>query len=330
MSEQRLSGEELDTLLDGVEKGEVEIEEGAAPEADVRVFDFDDQYNVLIGRMSRLAKVHENLVKELTASIGDLVGREPSVQVAYVNACRFGECASRLAPPLALHLVQVNPEHRTALFALDAALAYIMVDQYFGGGGNLKGKQSSLALSPTETRMSKQIASVLARDLGRAWHGAHDFTFTLTEALAHPDDIRVFRAAEIVFEVALQIGFEDTFGEARVILPYSLIEQIRDDLLGEAGSDDDVADSLWQSALARQVNTATVSLSGTIEGVRMNLKRLVELAPGDVIAINMPELISVNVEGVPAFRAMFGAANGHHAVKIVETRYREEDFEENK
>ena len=53
--------------------------------------------------------------------------------------------------------------------------------------------------------------------------------------------------------------------------------------------------------------------------VAVTLRELMEMQPGDIIPVELPEVVSARVEGVPVLQGKFGVSRGNMALKVVES-----------
>ena len=49
---------------------------------------------------------------------------------------------------------------------------------------------------------------------------------------------------------------------------------------------------------------------------QLTLGELMALQPGDVIALDLPDVVSAEVDGVPILECRYGVMNGHYALKV--------------
>ncbi|MDY6980101.1 MAG: FliM/FliN family flagellar motor switch protein, partial [Pseudomonadota bacterium] len=124
--------------------------------------------------------------------------------------------------------------------------------------------------------------------------------------------------SEVVVVSRFHIELEGGGGDFQVTMPYSMLEPIRE--LLDAGVQSDVSerDERWAHALREDIKSAEISLSATLTEARMSLADVVKLRAGDVIPIEMPELVTVRAEDVPVFRGKYGLHDNNMAIKIVE------------
>ena len=105
-------------------------------------------------------------------------------------------------------------------------------------------------------------------------------------------------------------------GDFHVCMPYAMIEPIRDLLYEGMQGDRMEVDERWVSFLSNQVQSTEVKLVANLSEVEVTVRELLEMKIGDVIALDMPESITANVEGVPVLECGYGVHNGQYALKV--------------
>jgi flagellar motor switch protein FliM len=106
-------------------------------------------------------------------------------------------------------------------------------------------------------------------------------------------------------------------GELHITMPYSMVEPIREILDAGLQSDTDERDERWVRALREDVMAAEVDLECDIVRREVTLRDIVDLRPGDVIPIQMPDSSLMTANGVPMFRVVLGRSKENLALKIV-------------
>jgi flagellar motor switch protein FliM len=77
-------------------------------------------------------------------------------------------------------------------------------------------------------------------------------------------------------------------------------------------------DDRWISALREEVKAAEVELESTLAHAKLSLREVMNMKAGDVIPIEMPDMVTLRAEHVPVFRGRLGRAGDNLAIKIVE------------
>lgn len=163
MTDNILSEEEIDTLLDGVSKGDVDIE-GNRVSGEVSNFDFNQQHNIVLSRLPKLQIICDEFIKSMRSNLRKACKKEVAVQLAYLHTRRFSEYQKKLNNPSNLNIVNVAPFNQPGLVLLDSKLLFILVDQYFGGTGALAGRVEPKSFSPIEVKMSEPFVDLIIED----------------------------------------------------------------------------------------------------------------------------------------------------------------------
>ena len=101
----------------------------------------------------------------------------------------------------------------------------------------------------------------------------------------------------------------------------ALMHAICDAILGALGEVDighffPNTDPRWMHELARQIQSAEVTLSAKLASAQATVERLLSLKAGDFIELDLAPLIQGTVEGVPIFEGPYGTSNGRYALKV--------------
>ncbi|HHQ42132.1 MAG TPA: flagellar motor switch protein FliM [Chromatiales bacterium] len=311
-----LSQEEIDALLHGVDSGDVETGQDEPPEDGVRAYDFTSQDRIVRGRMPTLEMVNERFARHFRISLFNMLRRTAEISVGGVQLLKFGEYVHRLYVPTSLNLVRIKPLHGTALFVIDPKLVFTVVDNFFGGDGRFPAKIEGREFTPTETRIIKIVLEHAFRDLHEAWAPVLPVEFEYLNSEVNPQFANIVSPSEVVVVSSFQVELDGGGGELHVTLPYSMIEPIRELLDAGVQSDRTEADERWAEALRYGVRDSLVELTSTLVETTLSLREVMELKPGDIITVDLPEEVELRAEGVPLFRGVYGIANGKHAVKI--------------
>jgi flagellar motor switch protein FliM len=104
-------------------------------------------------------------------------------------------------------------------------------------------------------------------------------------------------------------------GAFHVCMPYAMLEPIRD-LLYSPMPDQTEPDRRWVRMLSKQVQSAEVGLVAQLGTSDVRLRDLMNLKPGDVLPLDIPDLIEASVDGVPVMQCKYGVRNGQYALRI--------------
>ncbi len=313
-----LSQDEIDALLHGVSSSDIDTEGEDEDGGLARSYDFTTQDRIVRGRMPTLEMVNERYARLFRISIFNLLRRSAEISVSGVQMLKFSEYVHSLFVPTSLNMVRIKPLRGTALFVLDPKLVFMIVDNYFGGDGRFHTKIEGREFTPTELRVIEMILEQVFIDLKEAWGPVMALEFEKLNSEVNPQFANIVSPSEVVVVNTFHVEIEGGGGDFHITMPYSMLEPIREVLDAGVQSDRDVTDGRWMEALREEVQSAEVSLSCSLAETELNLREVVDMKAGDVIPIELPNLVTVSAEGVPVFRGKYGLSRGSMAVKIVE------------
>lgn len=313
-----LSQDEIDALLHGVDDGEIETspdeEEGGQL---ARLYDFTSQERIVRGRMPTLEMVNERFARYFRISLFNFLRRAAEISVAGIQVQKFSEFIQGLFVPTNLNVIRMSPLRGRALIVMEPRLVFTAVDNFFGGGGQFYNKVEGREFTPTEMRIIRLILDMVFKDLAEAWKPVMDVNFDYVNSEVNPQFANIVSPSEIVVISTIHVELEGGGGDINIALPYTMIEPIRE-LLDAVTSDRGEVDGRWQESLRAEILRSEVTLSSKLIEKEMLISDVIELKKGDVIPIDMPETVLLQVEEVPVFRGKLGLSDGNYAIEILE------------
>ncbi len=314
-----LSQEEIDALLTGIGTGDVETEAGEVPdESENTLYDFTSQDRIVRGRMPALEMVNERFARNFRVSLFNLLRRNAEISVQGVQMIKFAEYMHTLYVPTSLNMVRIEPLRGSALFVLSPKLVFILVDNYFGGDGRYHAKIEGRDFTPMEQRIIGSTLDIVFSDLQKAWAPLLPIRFDLQRSEMNPQFANVVSASEVVVVNSFHVELDGGGGELHIMMPYSMLEPIRElldaHLQGERGE----VDQRWNKALRDEVFGAKVEVVSQLTEIDLTLGEVLSLKEGDVLPFDMSDHVILNAEGMPTYRCQYGAANGNKALQVEE------------
>ncbi len=313
-----LSQDEIDALLSGVSGGDVETESDDGPDqGEARTYDFASEDRIVRGRMPTLEMINERFSRSYRISLFNMLRRSAEISVGGVEMIKFSEYIHTLFVPTSLNMIKVRPLRGTGLLVFDPKLVYILVDNFFGGGGQFHAKIEGREFTPTEQRVIQIMVDLAFKDLREAWAPVMDIDFEYMNREVNPQFANIVSPTEVVVVSKLHVELEGGGGDMHITMPYSMLEPIREVLDAGVQSDRTDVDERWITALREEVKSAEVELSSTLAEATLSLRDVMRMKAGDIIPIEMPELISLKAEDIPVFRCGLGVSDDKYALKIV-------------
>ncbi|ELR65106.1 Flagellar motor switch protein FliM [Photobacterium marinum] len=313
-----LTQDEIDALLHGVDDVEDDEDSGQESGAGVVQFDFSSQDRIVRGRMPTLELINERFARHMRVSLFNMLRKTAEVSINGVQMIKFGEYQNTLYVPTSLNMVRFRPLKGTALITMEARLVFILVENFFGGDGRFHAKIEGREFTPTERRIVQMLLKLVFEDYREAWSPVMGVEFEYLDSEVNPTMANIVSPTEVIVVSSFHIEVDGGGGDFHVVMPYSMVEPIRELLDAGVQSDKMDTDVRWSKALRDEIMDVPVNIRAKLLDTELSLRDLMELRPGDVIPIDMPEAATVFVEDLPTYRAKMGQSGDNVALKITE------------
>ncbi len=315
MQKEFLSQDEVDALLKGV-SGESDDEPQEQEVKGVRTYNLATQERIVRGRMPTMELINERFARLLRIAMFNLLRRTAEVSVGPVRILKYSEFVRNLVVPTNLNMVQIKPLRGTALFIFDPTLVFLVVDNMFGGDGRFHNRIEGREFTQTEHRIIQKLLQAVFENLAKAWQPVYPVEFEYLRSEMNTTFANIATQNEVVVAYTFTIELGSLSGEFHICIPYAMIEPIRDILSSSMQGDHMEADKRWVKMLSREVQTAEVELVANLGTGSLTLRQILDLNIGDFVAIDVPETINAEVDGVPVMECRYGICNNQYALRV--------------
>jgi flagellar motor switch protein FliM len=315
MANEFLSQDEVDALLKGV-TGEGDEAATDSDGGGIRPYNLATQERIVRGRMPTLEIINERFARLLRIGLFNFMRRSPEISVGPVRVIKYSEFVRNLVVPTNLNIVQMKPLRGNALFVFEPSLVFLVVDNLFGGDGRFHTRVEGRDFTPTEQRIIQRMLDVVFQDYGKAWSPVFALNFELVRSEMHTQFANIATPTEVVVVTTFTIELGSTSGAFHICFPYATIEPIRDLIYSSVQGDHMEPDRRWVRMLSKQVQVAEVELAATLAEFKLTVDEILNMKVGDVIAAEIPPVVTAKVDGVPVFECTYGASNGQYALRI--------------
>ncbi|NNC54966.1 MAG: flagellar motor switch protein FliM, partial [Pseudomonadales bacterium] len=291
-------------------------EDGGAG-GDFSSYDLTSQDRIVRGRMPTLELINERFARHLRVSLFNLLRRSADVRVGGLQVHKFAEYSQSLEMPTSLNTVRIQPLRGVSLFSLQAQLVFRLVDCFFGGDG-VNAKIEGREFTPTELRVVEMFLGQVFKDMEEAWKPLVAVQFEAVGAEINPAMANIVNPSEAIIVSVFHIEVDGNGGDFHVAIPYSMIEPIKDVLDSGMTGESTEVDERWRGALRRDILRANVDLECTVVERDMQLREVIDLEKGDIISVDIPDVLVLRANGVPVFKTRMGTSRGSLALEIIE------------
>jgi flagellar motor switch protein FliM len=318
MSQQILSQDEVDALLQGItgESQSLESETELAPDSNVRAYDLSSQERLVRGRMPALEIVNERFARDLRIGLFNLIRRNPEISIAGNKVQKYNAFLRDIVVPNNFNIVAIKPLRGSGLVVCDSAIIFAAIDALFGGNGKFHTRIEGRDFSPTEHRVIMRVLEVIMAEYRKAWSTIYPIELEYQRSEMQPQFANIATPSEMVLSSSFRLELGDATGSIHVCIPYATLEPIRDLLYSSTQSDGGEPDRRWVNLLKTQIQDAEVEMVAELGTAPATVEQLLSFKPGDFIELDIDPLIQAKVNGVPVFDCQYGMNNGRYALRI--------------
>ena len=315
---EHLSQEEIDTLLKGVDSGEVSTESGRLSAAgEVIPYELGSQDLTHGSHIPAMDMVNERFARRFEKSMSNMIRRSVEVSVEGVQLQKFKDFSGNLKTPANLNLININPLHGSGLFVIEPELVLSTVDNFFGGDGRYQVNMEDREFTPTENHVIQLLLGMSFNDLASAWEPLINLDFVYLRSETDPQFASIVSPDEVVVVTTFSVELDGGNGALHVVMPNSMLDPIKDLDRTGTGAEQNGIDEEWIRALKDGMKQAVVEIDCSMAHTKLALSDVLRLNPGDVIPVDLPELVMVRATKTPIFRGVIGVSNGKNAVQFV-------------
>ena len=315
MSDQFLSQEEVDALLDGV-NGDALPSDDESDASGVKTYDLAKQERIVRGRMPTLEIVNERFARNLRLALFNFIRRNPEISVGQAKIQKYSAFLRNIVVPTNINVMQVRPLRGSGLVICEPNLVFTMIDSLFGGNGKLQTRIEGRDFSPTEQRIIQRLVELVCDEYRKAWKDVFPLELEYVRSEMHTQFANIATPSEIMVTTSFEIEIGETGGAMHFCIPSSTLEPIRDTLYSPVRADHHESDRRWVNMLTQQIQVAEVDLVAELADTTATVEQLISLKPGDFIELDMRETIEAKVDNVPVFECRYGISNGRYSIRI--------------
>ncbi|MEM7081985.1 MAG: FliM/FliN family flagellar motor switch protein [Pseudomonadota bacterium] len=309
-----LSKAEVGALLTGVADGVIKTNSGVKPSGDVSAFEYKSNCHVSSYCPAALVTLYTRTTRRLQTALYTMLRKDISVTLSEIRRHRYDEYFASMKAPICLYTLKESRLPGTALIIFDASLVYGFVDNYFGGEGD-PTEIEERDITPAEARMSRRLLEQLLSIMADTWSDVLTLDFSVRKFETDPSMVTVAASTESMLVVRITIAIGGTPHDCHVAMPLAMIEPIRPRL--EASNQGGLLErARFRRGMQQAIKDARVALSGTLCELPMTLRDLLALSPGDIIPIDLPSTIELDVDDAPVLYGRFGRSRGMDAVSV--------------
>lgn len=316
MADSFLSQDEVDALLKGVNGDEDDAKAEAHDPSEVRPYDLATQERIVRGRMPTLEIINERFARLLRIGLFNFFRRSVEISVGPVRVSKYSDFIRNLVVPTNLNLVQIKPLRGTGLMVIDPSLAFLMVDNMFGGDGRFHTRVEGREFTQTELRIIRRVLDILFETYAKSWEPVFPVEFEYVRSEMNTQFANIATPNEVIVAITFTVELGEVGGEMHFCFPYSMLEPIKDILTSTLQGEVLGVDKRWVRLMTQQIQAAEVEIVADLAKKKLTLHEILNLKVGDVIPLAITEEVDVVADNIPVMRCKYGIFNGQYALRV--------------
>lgn len=284
----------------------------------IQPYDLTNQDRVIRGRMPILDIVYERFIRSFRVSLSNSLRKISTIAMISTDLLKFGEFVNTLPIPSCMCIMRYNELRGPALMVFESKLAYAIIDSYFGGTDRPFTKIDGKEFTQIELAFMKKVMDMAIADLEEAWAPVHKIDAQYLRTEINPQFVGVVPPSDVIIATTLEVEFDSASGTIMIVLPYSTIEPIKQKLSSSFQTDNEMADSIWITAIREHLNDVQTKVIVKLGETDITIGDLVNLKIGDVVPLNQDASgeVDLAVEGKEKLRCIMGIYKGARAVQV--------------
>lgn len=329
---QVLTQDEVDALLNAVNEGDEgdalggdgfdDLDDRDESSENIQPYDLTNQDRVIRGRMPILEIIYERFIRSFRVSLSNSLRKISTISMISTDLLKFGEFVNTLPIPSCMCLMRFNELRGPALMVFESKLAYAIIDSYFGGTDRPFTKIEGKEFTSIELSFMRKVMDMAINDLEEAWAPVHKIDAQYMRTEINPQFVGVVPPSDVIITTTFEVEFESSSGTIMIVVPYSTIEPIKQKLSSSFQTENDIADTIWTTAMNEHIQDAFADMVVKLGSAQMTVGDLINLEEGDIIPLNQEASgeVTAEIEGVEKYQCLIGSYKGNRAVQITKNK----------
>ena len=173
MSQQILSQDEVDALLQGITGENQKLEEGGEVGGGIKEYNLANQERIVRGRMPTMEVINERFARNVRIGLFNLIRRNPEVSIMGTKVHKYGAFLREIVVPTNFNVVGFKPLRGSGLLICEPSLVFATIDALYGGSGKFHARIEGRDFSPTEQRVIMRLVETIGVEFKKSWAGIY-------------------------------------------------------------------------------------------------------------------------------------------------------------
>ena len=314
-----LSSDEVEQLLESFHEGQdatahvdiIEDDDGR-----IKYYDFKRPNTISREKKRMLYKLFETTAHQISREVSNSLRSTVKVSLNSIDELSFEIFKSTCPELMFLSTVKLTPLQGYGCVAMDMGLCLSVVEKAFGGAG--RSQHEIRKLTETEVTILGNIVTTIIDRLGDSWKPHVTVEWRVSDTTMEPRYLNIASDTEVVLLLSFTFNLEYSFGELKVCIPVSSLDETLENYFRVDKTGSDKEDKECAETLKKSVGNAKLIVAGVLDETNIALNDVVNLKEGDVLKLDskITNHLKVSVEGINKFSGKLGLFGTKKAIQI--------------
>lgn len=289
-----------------------------------------EQSRVSVSSYPKLSVLAAQHARETAARVRSLFNTLADVKTEASAVIRCGRYLRGLPTPSVLGVLEVDGVPNAAAFHLDTELVSHVVDLSLGGDPSIDSAYPDRLPTMIDLAMCGRFAEAILETFDRAvavvcrGKSLGKMRCTRFETTPQMANIAPERSEVLIINQRVELGESTRNGFFELVLPLSVVDPIKSDLMQHFGSPSALNSEMWERHFRHSLMRSGMPLDAVIDRQPVSLSALANLKVGDVLklshnALNAIELVMRTRDGQSRLaQCHLGAKGNFKALKLLD------------
>lgn len=317
-----LSQDEVDSLLKGLDTGEVDAEEDFddLKGEDIESFDWATSGLNIRGNMPLLEVVNSRFSQRLRGALSNSLRKMIDITPDPLATIKYLDFQRSLPVPTSMHLFKIEPLRGTGIMVVESRLVFTLVEAYFGGSGGGSTKIEGREFTSIENKIIEKVVHMALINLMEAWEEVYPIKTEFIRSESNPLVVNVVPGEELLISSKFEVEMNRPLGTIMMCVPYSSYQPIRDKLSGGYLDETEEIhlDQAWVNNLQEHIMETQVGITVNLGHASLSVKDFLNLRAGDIIVLknDFKNALIANAEGIPLYEGFAGRFKTKKVFKV--------------
>ncbi len=222
-----LSQSEIDSLLDALTSGKIDVTEvaKASETVEAKPYDFRRPNKFSKEHLRSLEMVHQHFARILSSFYSGYLRTAINVEVASVGQMIYEEFMRSIPSPTVLKIIDLSTLNGLVVMETNNSVVFPLIDLLFGGPGSSTDK--SRELTDIEVTVVKNLYDKVLENLAVAWQDLYEIKPVINSIETNPRMQQLYSPNEVVALITFSVSIDDEQrGLMNLCIPYIVLEPV--------------------------------------------------------------------------------------------------------